>query len=297
VTESAPLFGLLLDVDGPIASPLTRSIAIPSIATDLVFLANSGVPIVFNTGRSDAFIREQLVAPLLEAGLEPHARVHAVCEKGASWFTITPEGAGEVHVEESLAPPADYSAAVEQLVAERYAELMFFDHTKRAMVSVEQHVGVPSVEYLIAQPSFDADAMALLAERGFGVMRRDARYPDADGAIQFRCDPSIISTDIESIRVGKDFGAERAIRLLEGTGPAPVEWRTVGDSRGDYAMADWLHANGRIVAHVDVRPADGLLERGYPVLTAGDLIHDEAGAEFLARWAALVRGELVTEAA
>ncbi len=47
---AAPL-GLLLDVDGPIASPVSRSIAIPSIIEDLVSLVRVGVPIAFITGR------------------------------------------------------------------------------------------------------------------------------------------------------------------------------------------------------------------------------------------------------
>ena len=55
-------------------------------------------------------------------------------------------------------------------------------------------------------------------------------------------------------------------------------------------MADWLHEQGYSVAHVDVRPADGVPDKPYPVLTAGDLIHDEAGAAFLARWVEMVRG-------
>ena len=103
--------------------------------------------------------------------------------------------------------------------------------------------------------------------------------------MQWRVDPTIISTDIESVRLGKDLGAERALELLAEDGELPVAWRTVGDSRSDYAMADWLHANGHDVAHVDVRPADGVPATEYPVLTsASGLIHDEAGAEFLARW-------------
>ncbi|MBB5641237.1 hypothetical protein [Cryobacterium roopkundense] len=50
-TTASPL-GLLLDVDGPIASPITRTIATPSILTDLVTLAGANVPIAFITGRS-----------------------------------------------------------------------------------------------------------------------------------------------------------------------------------------------------------------------------------------------------
>lgn len=286
-----PILGLLLDVDGPIASPVSRAINIPSIATDVAFLANAGVPIIFNTGRSDAFIRNQVVPPLLAAGLQPHARVHAVCEKGASWFTITPDGASEVHIDSSLATPPEYSAAVRDLVARSYSDIAFFDETKHAMVSVEQRTDVDSATYLARQLAFDTEAIALLTGLGYGVRRNDAEYPDANGEIQYRCDPTIISTDIESVALGKDLGARRALELLAGSGLLPESWRTVGDSRTDYAMADWLFEQGHAVSHVDVRPEDGVPATPYAVLTAGDLIHDEAGAAYLARWVEMVRGE------
>jgi hypothetical protein len=83
--------------------------------------------------------------------------------------------------------------------------------------------------------------------------------------------------------------------LLEGTGPMPTEWRTMGDSRGDYAMATWLHERGEAVVHVDVRPEDGIPETAYPVLTAGALIHDDAGAAFLARWVEMLDDEALSD--
>jgi hypothetical protein len=190
-----------------------------------------------------------------------------------------------VQVDPGLAMPADFAAEVDALVTSEYADLVFFDHTKRAMVSVEQLTSVPSATYLARQREFDERAMEALARRGAGVRRLDDVRPDAAGAVQWRVDPTIISTDIESVRLGKDLGAERALELLAEDGELPLAWRTVGDSRSDYAMADWLHANGHDVAHVDVRPADGVPPTEYPVLTsASGLIHDEAGAEFLARW-------------
>jgi hypothetical protein len=295
VTSHPPRFGLLLDVDGPIASPVTRSINIPSIGRDLAALVNAGVPVIFNTGRSDAFIAGEVVEPLLAAGLEAHARVFAICEKGATWFQITPQGAGEVEIDDSLAPPAGFGDDVRALVAEHYAELVFYDETKRATVTFEQRLDVSKEAFLARQLEIDEAAIALLNARGFGARRGEVDYPDASGAVQYRADPSIISTDFESIRVGKDFGAERALLLLEGTGPVPLEWRTMGDSRGDYAMATWLHERGETVSHVDVRPADGIPETDYPVLTAGDLIHDDAGAAFLARWVAMLADEALTD--
>lgn len=284
------MLGLLLDVDGPIASPITRSIAIDSVTRDLVTLADAGIPIVFNTGRSDAFLREEVVAPLVAAGLPAHARVFAVCEKGAVWFPITPAGAGEIEVSGELAVPTAYGEAIEKLVAERFADYMFFDQTKRAMVSVEQHKHVQSADYLEQQRGFDAAAFAEMGLHDLGVEHNGLNAAASDGTVGYRVDSTIISTDIESIQLGKDLGAMRAIEMLLPGGALPVQWRTVGDSRTDYAMADWLHEQGHTVAHVDVRPADGVPEKPYPVLTAGDLIHDEAGAAFLARWVEMVRG-------
>jgi len=288
-SSTPPPLGLLLDVDGPIASPVSRSIALPQITRDLVALAAAGIPVVFNTGRSDAFIRDEVVGPMIAAGLPAGARVHGICEKGASWFSIGPEhgpgGMSEVQVDSELAMPSDFAAEMDALVTAEFADLVFFDHTKRAMVSIEQLTTVESATYLARQREFDEKAMEALVRRGAGVRRLDDERRDARGEVQWRVDPTIISTDIESVRLGKDLGAERALELLAEDGALPLAWRTVGDSRSDYAMADWLHANGHDVAHVDVRPADGVPATEYPVLTsASGLIHDDAGAEFLARW-------------
>jgi hydroxymethylpyrimidine pyrophosphatase-like HAD family hydrolase len=286
---SAPPLALLLDVDGPVASPVTRDVK-PAIILDLVALAAAGIPVIFNTGRSDAFIREQVMEPMIAAGIPAGTVIHAICEKGAVWFSYTSAGPGPIHVDRELAVPAAYGDDIRRLVAEDYAAHMFFDETKRAMVSVEQHIDVPSADYLAEQKLFDAEAMELMARHGLGVVRLDHHVPNSDDEVDYRVDPTIISTDIESVRLGKDLGASRAVELLAAQGITPQAWRTVGDSRTDYAMADWLHHNDHPVKHVDVRPADGVPSKPYLVLTAADLglestvIHDDAGGAFLRAW-------------
>ncbi|WP_309108203.1 hypothetical protein [Arthrobacter sp.] len=286
---STPPLALLLDVDGPVASPVTRNVKAEIIA-DLVALATAGIPVIFNTGRSDAFIREQVMNPMIAAGIPAGTIIHAICEKGAVWFSYTADGPGPIHVDRELAVPEAYGDDVRRLVAEDYASHMFFDETKRAMVSVEQHITVANADYLDEQKLFDADAMELMARHGLGVVRLDHHEPDSDDQVDYRVDPTIISTDIESIRLGKDLGASRAVELLAAQGITPQAWRTVGDSRTDYAMADWLHHNDHPVKHVDVRPADGVPEKPYDILTAEDLgldstiIHDDAGGAFLRGW-------------
>jgi len=286
---SAPPLALLLDVDGPVASPVTRNVQ-PGIIADLVALAAAGIPVIFNTGRSDAFIREQVMDPMIAAGIPAGTIIHAVCEKGAVWFSYTSAGPGPIHVDQELAVPAAYGDDVRRLVAEDYSAHMFFDETKRAMVSVEQHIEVDNTDYLAEQKLFDADAMDLMSRHGLGVVRLDHHAPNSDDEVDYRVDPTIISTDIESVRLGKDLGASRAVELLAAQGITPQAWRTVGDSRTDYAMADWLHHNDHAVKHVDVRPADGVPQKPYAVLTAADLglgddvIHDDAGGAFLRSW-------------
>ena len=287
--ETRPPYALLLDVDGPIASPVSRTVQ-PEIITLLLELGAAGIPIVFNTGRSDTFIARQVMAPMMAAGMPDRLQVHAICEKGATWFSFTATGAGPVHVDHDLAVPGDFANDIRELVAADYSEYMFFDETKRAMVSVEQHVEVANVAYREVQEHFDADAMAAMSRRGLGAVRLDHHVPGNDDSVDFRIDPTIISTDIESVRLGKDLGASRACELLRRDGIVPQAWFTMGDSRTDYAMADWLHHNDHPVKHVDVRPEDGVPEKPYEILTAGylelgaEVIHDDAGLAFLREW-------------
>jgi hypothetical protein len=284
-----PDLGLLLDVDGPIASPITRSIAIPSIADDLVTLVGAGVPVAFITGRSDAFIEQQVVAPLLARGLaaalgRPGARMFGVFEKGGAWAAITSAGIGEVTVDQSVAPPAALVDDIRALLERDFADTMFFDETKRAMISVEQRPEIAASVYQAAQRDFDAAAFDVVARRGIGVRHGERVAPDAQGETPFRLDSTIISTDIESVLLDKDRGAQRALEYFAAAGELPRRWRSVGDSRSDYKMADFLHDAGYEVAHVDVRPADGVLEKPYPVITEHNAVHDEAGAIFLRHW-------------
>lgn len=273
-------FGLLLDVDGPIASPESRTIAIDSIVDDLLTLAHARVPIAFVTGRSDAFMREQVVSRLLEGGMRD-AVLFGVFEKGGSWAPITAEGLGEVEVDPSVALPAEARAEVEAIAREQYGHAMFVDEGKRVMVSLEQRVEVASSDYREAQEAFEEAAFSALAERGVGIRYRDREEPAADGTVPYRIDPTIISTDIESVRLDKDHGAARAIDWFAARGITAPRWYSVGDSRSDYLMADHVHAVGLEAVHVDVRPADGLLERPYPIDVRGSLVHDAAGADFL----------------
>lgn len=294
--RTLPPVGLLLDVDGPIASPVTRRVP-EGILTALVQLAGRGIPVVFNTGRSADFILQQLAAPLLAAGLPADARFHAVCEKGAvrfSFASLVDQGhdaglppatrgtsvPGWVEVDAAMRLPSDLESRLVRMLGD-YTDTMFYDDTKLAMFSAEMNVGESLETYREAQSRFEAEVADLLAEQGSGE--------GAGG--DFQLDSTIISSDVEHVSSGKDLGAAQGWGRVAADGELPVQWFTCGDSRTDYAMADWLQARGDRVTHVDVRHEDGVPETPYPVLTGEDLAirgygtpearHEEAGQALL----------------
>ena len=275
----APPLGMLLDVDGPVSSPATRTVA-PALLDDLAALLAAGIPVVLNTGRAVDFVREQILDPLA-ARLPRAARLHAVCEKGGVWTTARPDGAGEVHTDPALRVPDVCRDLVEELVGATYGDAMFVDRTKRVMATVEARTDVPNEVYLDRQRAFDADLLAGLRAAGLGVRLRDEHHPDAGGRTPWRIDPSVIATDVESDRSGKELGAQRALALLETDGPLPRTWHTVGDSRSDYAMADHLHEQGYEVTHVDVGPQPPLTGRPYAVTDVRGLVYEAAGEKHL----------------
>ncbi|WP_313823273.1 haloacid dehalogenase [Citricoccus sp.] len=292
--RTVPPLGLLLDVDGPIASPETRRVP-DGIIRALVTLADRGIPVVFNTGRSADFVLQSVAAPLLAAGLPGDARFHAVCEKGAVHFSFASltglpratRGHGVpawMEVDAGMKLPAELESRLVQMVGD-YADTMFYDDTKLAMFSAEMNVGESPERYRTAQRDFEDRVAGLLAED---------RSADA-----FQLDSTIISSDVEHVSSGKDRGAERSWTLIAADGELPMRWFTCGDSRTDYAMADWLQERGAPVVHVDVRHEDGVPDTPYPVMTSEDLAaqgfgtaegrHEVTGQAFL-EWALKTTG-------
>jgi len=261
VTSTPPL-GLLLDVDGPISSTRTRTVRLPGLAADLVAIVRAGCPVVFNTGRSVDFLAEQVLPALTRAGLVSTDPVFGVGEKGGTWFSLVERdggpAVGEVSVDESIAPPAALVAAGKKIAAE-HSDIVFFDNTKRTMLSLEQHVTVPREEFLPCRDEIVAAFERAIAETC------------ADG---FTIYPTVISVDVEHVNSGKALGARRALELIGERMEAPRRWFTAGDSGQDYDMAAYLHEHGFEVSHLDVRLAGEVPETPFEVIREVPVLED-----------------------
>ncbi len=287
-------FGLLLDVDGPISSPITRSVSQPGLLEALVTLANSGVPLAFNTGRGDDFLVREVSGPLYAAGMRKDALVWGIGEKAGTWFRFgEPE---HLVVDQELIVPDQIRQKMRDLAEGEFSDLVFFDDSKRTMVSLEQRVDIANEDFLARREPLDEAIAHIVLDAGFDLswhgdisaeLHALATDPAASGSrTNYRIDSSVLATDVEHSRTGKDIGARRFIDLLLAQGVTPPQrWFTMGDSRSDYKMTDWLHAHGFTASHVDVRPSAQLPQTDYPVLTHPSLIFDEAGEFFLSAWA------------
>ncbi|MBP2435673.1 hypothetical protein [Microbacterium amylolyticum] len=276
-----PTLGLLLDVDGPLASTVTRTMRVPTLAPDLVALAKAGCPIVFNTGRSTDFLAEQVVPRLVEAGMSANAPVWGVGEKGGTWFSFLPDTAdpvmGEVLRDETLVPP---HALIDEVraIAERFSDIVFFDETKRTMLSIEHHVDVPNETFIAARTSMVAEIEEAI---------------ERTGAESMSIYPTVISIDVEHVNSGKALGARRALGLISERMTPPRTWFTAGDSGQDYDMSRQLHELGFTTTHLDVRPHGQVPEVAFEVIRERPRF-DEGVAEddITARHIARLRSQL-----
>ncbi|NHI17001.1 hypothetical protein [Microbacterium excoecariae] len=281
---SAPPLGLLLDVDGPLASTRTRTLRLPAIARDLVALAQAGCPVVFNTGRSVDFLAERLLPALVDAGLGPADPVWGVGEKGGTWFSLADRGGtaavDDIAEDPAMSPPPAVVDAVRALVDRDFSDLVFFDETKRTMISVEHFVEVPGATFLARRDELAAAISRILDDHG--VADETTIYP------------TVISIDVEHATSGKALGARRALDLVAPRMDPPRRWFTAGDSGQDYDMARYLDAHGFTATHLDVRPTGDVPDVSFEVIR--EVPHTREGDaedDITARHLARLRAEVI----
>jgi phosphoserine phosphatase len=223
--QPTPRTAWLFDVDGVLTDPERKIVAEEALFDEILRRLRRDEPVGLNTGRSLDFIAKAVLAPLENRAEVPRllAGMIAVGEKGGVWITYSATGAREEHVAAGVSVPHDLRAAVRTLVRQpRFSDCMFYDETKRTMISVELRHGKTVAEFEGPQRAFTAALQALLAAHPRGR--------------ELRIDPSRIATDVEHASMGKGRGAARFVALLDARGIRPERYACFGDSASDYAM-------------------------------------------------------------
>lgn len=261
----------LFDVDGVITNPEQKRITEPQILTEIVKRLKNGEPVALVTGRSIDFMRQRVVEPLVEKiGSRSLFRaknhgIHAVDEenfdarkreprplgrgnllqnflamgeKGGVWITYTQEGQPQEQIDENISVPQNLQDEVRKLIENEFSDLMFYDESKKTMISTEMIDGTNLKDYHARQKILDQKFEELVRQHGL----QD----------RLEVDPTTIATDIQNKHVGKDFAARRVLAWLKERGVKPAQFITMGDSKSDVPMAQEIHNQGLPVTFIFV---------------------------------------------
>lgn len=218
----------LFDVDGVITNPELKK-ANPQIIKKLVEILEQGEILGFNTGRALEFVIEEVLKPL-EATLTNKDllyNVFFVGEKGGTWGDFK-NGKIENIVDPQITIPDELAQKIRDLISFKYKDTMFFDETKKTMISTEFIKGKKLDKFHEEQKSLVEEMKKILEHLGLASLV---------------IEPSIIATDIQNPHAGKDLGVERFLRLIKHL-PEPSEFETFGDSPGDLEMHKYLIKHG-----------------------------------------------------
>jgi hypothetical protein len=254
--HATPAVAWLFDVDGVLTEPEHKIVREPALFDELIRRLARGEPVGTNTGRSLTFLGAGLLDPL-EARVTDRRLLHgliAIGERGSAWATYDTAGERTEHLDAGTPLVPALRDEVRALVQRPdLASVMFFDETKRTMISTELRPGKTIAEYEGPQRTLVAELHALLARHGL--------------ADRYRVDPTSIATDIEYRGVGKAYGAARFAAMLETRGIRPARYVCFGDSRSDYDMLEALLARDDRAELVFVGEPEQLRERDLRAVT------------------------------
>lgn len=228
-TNRAVPYAWIFDVDGVLTHPSEKKVTEPEIFRLLMARLLAKEPVIFNTGRAVDFVVAKILEPL-EQHLPDRtclANLFAVGEKGAVCILYDDRGNRTEYVEPDLSVDTHLHAAADTLVQEHFADVAFFDHTKKTMISVEMHDGLDVAQFQQRQTYLNRELASLLANHHL----TDSYVIDA----------SRIATDVQHRHVGKALGIERALGWMNERKIAPRKWIAFGDSLSDIDMAIDLH--------------------------------------------------------
>jgi hypothetical protein len=243
------------DVDGVITDPQEKTVTNEAMFDEIITRLEEGEPVCFNTGRSDAWVMDRVVATILERVQDKSIlrNLIIVGEKGGTWTTFSAEGEPVHSAVETISVPDELKDGVRGLIDEKYSDVMFFDESKETMLSVEMVDGYDLAAFTERQKEFVKDVETLLKETGADKI--------------YRIDPTTIATDVESPNVGKALGSDRFMEFLKSRGIKVEAFETFGDSGSDAAMADELIRRGQNAEFIYVGNKPETVKRGadYPM--------------------------------
>jgi hydroxymethylpyrimidine pyrophosphatase-like HAD family hydrolase len=241
---------LIFDVDGVITDPQEKKITQLEIIDEIIKRIEMGEPVALNTGRSIVWLMDRVINPLLNKIKNKIAlkKFFASGEKGATWITFDENGEIKYHKDESISVPKSIQVKIRNLINSEFSESMFYDETKKTMISTEMKDGFSVEKYSELQICLNEKIKLLLNKDNFSK--------------RLKVDPTVIATDVENVHVGKGFAIERILKWLDEKKLRPQKFITFGDSLSDLPMPEKLHEKGKNVEFIFV--GKNIIKKPYP---------------------------------
>lgn len=254
----------VLDVDGVIAN-LKNKKANPKILQYIYQQLINNIPLALNTGRSLDDVIKKVLNPLTKNHSKKNffKNLFVVGEKGATYMTFDDNGESQKHVDVSISISPSLKKDIRDVIAAKYSKSMFYDTTKKTMISTEIKDGYDMSKY-------EKDQKLLAPE----VEKIIKKYR-LEKVLIIELNP--IALDIQHKYVGKHLGIKYILNWLRKKKINVSNFTTIGDMPSDIKMAEELHRNNFSVTHVYV--GEKKIEDQYPfkvITTSGKY---EKGAE------------------
>jgi len=258
----------IYDLDGVVTSLTEKRITNPRLYGYFVQQLEKEESVTINTGRGLSFIREQVLTPLLnhiqKQGIS-ESLLHnffAVGEKGNAWIEDEKDC-----FDMTTAIPQDFAQKVQTVVERDFSDTMFFDTTKKTMISLEMHTGLAIEKFMNVREELIQTLESLLQESGLEK--------------EYAIDPTLTAADIQHKTAGKAKGTERILAWMEKRDTHPDEFVAFGDSAADIETGEALQKQEKQFTFVFV--GDPKLIRTQPSfpITFTKEGHDKGVVEYL----------------
>lgn len=240
INERIVPYAWIFDVDGVLTHPSEKKVTEQELFSQLIKRLAVGEPVILNTGRAVDFMIKKILEPLeqLVGNKKLLKNLFAVGEKGAVSVLYNDTGERAEYTDQSITVPQELQNEARQLVENKFSDVVFYDITKKTMISVEMLDGLSVDEFRKRQEELGKKLSELLEQYGLTA--------------KYRVELTRIAIDVENNYVGKGLGVQRALQWLSEQKIKPEKFITFGDSSSDTAMAAELHGQGLPVEFVFV---------------------------------------------
>lgn len=221
------MFVWIFDLDGVVTDVSQKKITNPKILEYFSKFMQKGEPVAINTGRSLEFIRKEVFSPMLDYlktnGISEDLlnNFFAVGEKGNAWIENEKD-----YYDKTISVPKEFTSKVKELIEKGFSDTMFFDNTKKTIISIEMNKG-------FALERFNSSKEKLLPK-----LEKLLKEENLENAYKIK--HGTIAIDIQDKSAGKKKGMKRILEWLSRNSLKPEKIFVFGDSLEDLEMGEKL---------------------------------------------------------